>query len=146
MKFDEVQDSGKREEYATGAVRDIQDGKPRFDLIPVEAMNRLAQHYTNGAIKYGDNNWRKGLTDPEWISRCYASALRHLYQYRMDECSEDHLSAVVFNIFCIVTAEENVEKAPIAIQIPGVTTPEWIKKALEDAIPEKIKNEELEEL
>ena len=117
MEFDKVLDTGKREQFDTGAIRDTEDNKPRFDLIPVEALNRLAQHYTNGAKKYGDNNWRKGLP----IERCYSSALRHLYQYKMGDVSEDHLSAVVFNIFCIVTNQET--KSP--------EKSDWIKDAFE---------------
>jgi len=115
MEFDLVHDSGEREEFETGAIRDTEGGKPRFDLIPVEALYRLAQHYSNGAKKYGQDNWRKGLP----IERCYSSALRHLYQYRMGDISEDHLSAVVFNIFCIITSQETITELP-----------EWIKEEL----------------
>ena len=32
-KFDKVADSGKNQEFITGAVRDNQDNKPRPDLI-----------------------------------------------------------------------------------------------------------------
>ena len=32
-KFDKVQDSGKRQDFGTGSVRDTNEGKPRYDLI-----------------------------------------------------------------------------------------------------------------
>lgn len=124
MEFESVQDSGKREQFETGAVRDTQEGKPRFDLIPVEALNRLAKHYANGAKKYGEENWRKGLP----LDRCFSSALRHLYQYKMGDDSEDHLSAVVFNVFCILTNEEVMQEPAtdlmkdIENKLKGVTT------------------------
>jgi hypothetical protein len=104
--YQEVKDSGKRESFGTGAVRDTEEGKPRIDLalkyIPLEALTRITQHYINGAKKYGDHNWRKGIP----ASRCISSAFRHLYQYFMGDRSEDHLSAVVFNIVCILYWEE----------------------------------------
>jgi hypothetical protein len=100
--FTSVKDSGKRESFESGAVRDTQDGKPRYDLIPVRALYRLANHYANGAKKYGDHNWEKGIP----TSRCVASALRHIYSWLLGDCSEDHLSAVLFNIMAIIHFEE----------------------------------------
>jgi hypothetical protein len=100
--FTEVKDSGKREEQGTGAVRDTQDGKPRYDLIPVMALRRLAVHYANGARKYSARNWEKGIPS----SRCYSSALRHLFQYAEGDRSEDHLSAILFNVMAIIHWEE----------------------------------------
>jgi len=97
-RYRKVQDSGKREQYGTGAVRDTDEGKPRYELIPVAALRRVAQHYANGARKYSDRNWEKGIP----ISRCYAGALRHLYAFQEGEADEDHLSAVVFNVLAII--------------------------------------------
>lgn len=36
-----IQDSGERQEFATGAVRDIQKGKGRFDLVPLDVAARI---------------------------------------------------------------------------------------------------------
>jgi hypothetical protein len=57
MKKFIVKDSGKRQEFSTGARRDISTGKGRFDLLPPYAITRLAQHFENGSLKYGDRNW-----------------------------------------------------------------------------------------
>lgn len=104
--YTEVKDSGKRESFGTGAVRDTEEGKPRLDLllkyIPMPCLMRITQHYVNGAKKYGDHNWQKGIP----ASRCISSALRHAWQYLIGDFSEDHLSAVVFNIVCIIYWEE----------------------------------------
>lgn len=101
-KFDSVKDSGQRQSFNTGAVRDTQDGKPRYDLIPATALKRLAIHYANGAKKYGDRNWEKGIP----ASRCLASTMRHLFDWVLGDRSEDHLSAVLFNIMAIIHWEE----------------------------------------
>lgn len=47
-----TKDSGKRQSFDTGMVRDVQDGKPRYDLIPTEGLHRLADLYARGAEKY----------------------------------------------------------------------------------------------
>jgi len=104
--YDSVKDSGAREQFASGAVRDTQDGKPRPDRalmwLPLEALERVSTHYENGAKKYDRDNWRKGIP----ASRCLASAFRHLLQWMRGDRGEDHLSAVVFNVFCIITWEQ----------------------------------------
>lgn len=105
MGFTEVKDSGARQSFDTGAVRDTQDGKPRIDAVlrwlPMEALMRVARHYQNGADKYDEDNYRKGIP----ASRCLSSAARHLFQYIKGDRSEDHLSAVVFNILCVILWE-----------------------------------------
>jgi hypothetical protein len=106
-KFQSVKDSGSRQSFPTGAVRDIEEGKPRIDLIfkyvPMVALMRITQHYVNGAKKYGDHNWQKGIP----ASRCVSSAFRHLYQYFIGDRSEDHLAAVCFNVIAILYWEES---------------------------------------
>jgi len=61
------------QEVKMSAVKDDKE-KPRYDLIPPEAMETLAEVLTYGAKKYEPHNWRKGF---EW-SRLYAALLRHL--------------------------------------------------------------------
>ena len=97
-----TKDSGVREKYDTGAQRDTQDGKPRFDLIPVTALKRLADLYYRGSVKYNEHNWRSGIL----MSRCFSSAFRHLMQFAAGDKDEDHAAAVCFNLFCIMHFEE----------------------------------------
>ena len=97
-----TKDSGSREEFDTGARRDIQEGKPRFDLIPTFALERVADLYARGAEKYGDNNWQKGIT----YTRCLSSLERHLHQFKQRETDEDHLAAVVWNALAIMHYQE----------------------------------------
>jgi hypothetical protein len=106
MKYDKVKDSGKRQEFKTGAVRDLQLGKGRYDLLPTRAIRRLAEHYENGAVKYGDNNWLKGMP----LKRMMDSAMRHLFKALEGQTDEDHLIAAAWNILGIIELQERIEE------------------------------------
>ena len=124
MKFDKVKDSGARQEFATGSVRDTQSGKGRFDLIPTYPMRRLARHYENGAVKYGDRNWEKGQP----LMRYLESAERHLNYLRAGDLSEDHAAAIVWNVFSYMHTLAMVEagKLPKALDNrPTNSDPEY---------------------
>ena len=98
-----TKDSGKRQEYKSGMVRDLQDGKPDFSLIftdmPYEDMpiTRWAALMTRGAEKYGRRNWQVADSLEE-LERFKASALRHMMQWMAGEEDEDHMAAVMFNL------------------------------------------------
>ena len=155
----QIIDSGNRTEFETGAVRDIQQGKGRFDLMPLDAVANLlwayergtpaasgmisgvieyidnfkrngssgsllqavccyaratrkdifelmldvARHFENGALKYGEHNWEKGIP----ISRYIDSALRHLMKDLAGETDEDHAAAFVWNCMCAAWTKEH---------------------------------------
>lgn len=93
-----TKDSGKRIKYDSGFNRDIQEGKPRYDLIPGELLKRLADLYARGAEKYGDDNWQKACTEEEY-NRFKASAWRHFMSWDNNwDTDEDHAIAVIWNI------------------------------------------------
>lgn len=99
-----TKDSGKRESFDSGMVRDTQDDKPRFDLLlPLgvpysdQFLTRVAGLLARGAAKYDERNWEKAEGEAE-LTRFKASALRHLMQYLAGETDEDHMAAVVFNL------------------------------------------------
>lgn len=96
-----IHDSGAREDFGTGAKRDTQEGKGRFDLITPVGLFRLARWYELGAKKYSERNWEKGIP----VSRCVSSAFRHLAKYLAGYKDEDHLAAVVWNVFAIMHFE-----------------------------------------
>lgn len=91
-----IKDSGQRTEFKTGAVRDLQTGKGRFDLIPMATLRALAIHYEKGCLKYGDRNWEKGI----FIHTFLNSAMRHLAQVIDGKDDENHLIAAIWNLFC----------------------------------------------
>ena len=113
MDFDEVKDSGERQEFSTGARRDIQKGKGRFDLLPPRALRRLAKHYENGAVKYGDNNWLKGMP----LSRFLDSAGRHFANVLAGDLDEDHLTAIAWNILGIIELQERIEEGLLPAEL-----------------------------
>lgn len=98
----EIKDSGERETYPGGALRDKNKGEIRYDLLPIECLKRVAYHYTEGAKKYSDNNWKKGIP----TERFEEGAWRHWAKYLLGMKDEDHLSAIIFNIFGIMYNEE----------------------------------------
>lgn len=89
-----IQDSGNRREFETGAVRDIQQGKGRMDLLPWNGIIEVAKHCEKGAIKYGENNIDKGIP----LSSLIDSAMRHLAKFTAGQDDEDHLRAAAWNI------------------------------------------------
>ncbi|KKL05795.1 hypothetical protein LCGC14_2602440 [marine sediment metagenome] len=105
MKYTKVKDSGKRQSFKTGSVRDLSDGKGRYDLLPTRALRRLAEHYENGAKKYGDRNWEKGQP----LSRMLDSAMRHLFKALEGQKDEDHFTACAWNVLGIIEIQERIE-------------------------------------
>lgn len=146
-----ILDSGDRTEFASGAVRDMREGKGRCDLLPLDVIRdiysdhdygdegdsntdaifgaldsfctsgnpeflfdvlsyfdryitwvdmllEVAKHFEEGAKKYGDDNWRKGIP-----VRCYIdSAIRHYLKYLRGDKDEPHDRAFVWNILCCI--------------------------------------------
>lgn len=89
-----IKDSGQRTEYPTGFVRDMHEGKGRFDLLPWGAIWELAKHCEEGAEKYGERNIDKGAPQHSLID----SAMRHLAKYLMGHNDENHLRAALWNV------------------------------------------------
>lgn len=142
-----ILDSGNRREFESGAVRDIQEGKGRCDLMPLDVAAccydakhentvksrilydlylftnsgdedylydildedspyltyedlflEVAKHFEEGAKKYGENNWQKGIP-----VHCYIdSAVRHYLKYLRGDQDEPHDRAFVWNIMCAI--------------------------------------------
>ena len=136
-----IKDSGDRTEFATGAVRDMREGKGRCDLMPLDVVGayledsvimdiahyqstgdveylvnalrdfrfkpypeaytmflEVAKHFEEGAKKYGENNWQKGI--PTW---CYIdSAVRHYLKWQRGDKDEPHDRAVIWNLLCCI--------------------------------------------
>lgn len=142
----EIKDSGNRQEFPTGAVRDIQKGKGRPSLMPLMVVAQLlderlggdtvlqeiayfaergktislyhslarfgvtafgdietmiletSKHFEAGALKYGENNWQKGIP-----VNCYLdSAIRHYLKWRRGDKDEPHDRAFCWNIMCCI--------------------------------------------
>lgn len=98
-----IKDSGKRQEFASGMVRDTTDGKINFLSVFVGPMlKRWAAHLTKGRNKYPDPspgvpNWTLATGEAELV-RARESATRHFFQWLNGDTDEDHASATFFNI------------------------------------------------
>ncbi len=162
-----ILDSGNRRKFESGAVRDIQEGKGRCDLLPLDVVAgymhgdaifyaidmfqnsgdvnclyhclshfewhwgqnvecaedpllqtistnykqatmllEVSKHFEEGAKKYGDNNWRKGIP-----VHCYIdSAVRHYLKFLRGDKDEPHDRAFCWNIMCCIwTCEHHPE-------------------------------------
>ena len=147
-----IQDSGKRREYESGAVRDIQEGKGRCDLMPLDVVAEyltvdgdknpvlmsiyqfqetgdterlfdildffnnqnwendetmlleVSKHFEEGAKKYGENNWQKGIPESSYID----SAVRHYLKWLRGDDDERHDRAFVWNIMCLIWTHEHI--------------------------------------
>lgn len=89
-----IKDSGERTEFSTGAVRDMKDGKGRFDLLPWYGIMEVSKHCEEGAKKYGEHNVDRGIP----LHSLMDSASRHLAKFMSGETDEDHLRAAGWNI------------------------------------------------
>jgi len=117
MEYDAVKDSGERQEWNTGSVRDTRHGKGRYDLLPVYAIKRLAQHFEHGAVKYGDRNWEKGQP----LTRYLDSALRHTFQVLEGETDEDHAAAAMWNMAAFIQTQKWIEDGVLPKELDDLT-------------------------
>jgi hypothetical protein len=89
-----------RKTFPGGAIRDPLE-EERFDLISPIGMIRLAHVAGEGAIKYGEDNWRKGLPNSNLVNH----AFRHLVAYISGDRQEDHLAKVAWGVFAVMENE-----------------------------------------
>ena len=138
--YTSVAESGRgRKKYATGAVRDPQTGKGRFDLLSPFAEERQARHMENGARKYHDRNWEKGIP----FSRCLDSAKRHINAYvkfrllGKAEMAEDHLAAAVWNLQAIQHFEVMIEEGLLPPELDDLPNSPYKRKQQKKRKPAK---------
>ena len=112
----EVKDSGARQEYDSGFVRDTEDGKLDYTLLFDGPMaERIAAHLTKGSEKYGPRNWALACTLPE-AQRFRRSAARHFKQWLGGETDEDHAAAATFNMFAAEHVFAVMRREPEALE------------------------------
>ncbi len=83
--------------------RKYDTSKPRMDLLPFDALEKVAAVLAFGAAKYGDNNWR--LVEP--VSRYEAAMLRHYAAHQRGEeidpeSGQSHLAHMATNALFIL--------------------------------------------
>ncbi|UPU15984.1 purine trans deoxyribosylase [Stenotrophomonas virus Jojan60] len=97
-----IQEGEVRSVSSTGAEKGTKI--ERFDLLPTQALAKIARHFGVGAAKYAPNNWRKGY---EW-SKSYAALQRHLHAFwggedYDEETGSPHLAAAGFHVLTLLT-------------------------------------------
>jgi len=65
-------------------------GKLRWDLLPVEALEEVVRVFTAGAAKYGDRNWENGIV----FSRNLAASRRHEAAFLKGELRDQETSTI----------------------------------------------------
>lgn len=111
--FNQVKDSGARQEFETGSVRDTQDGKGDYSLLPFIALSRVTIHFQNGSKKYNPHNWRKGQP----LSRYFSSGMRHAVKWFMGMKDEDHLAAAIWNFMCALETEDAIRRGVLPAEL-----------------------------
>ena len=96
MKYKTL-DSGKKKNFKSGMVRNLDEDKPMYVLCYRPMFKRWAELMTRGAKLYGKNNWMLADGEEE-LERFKDSALRHMIQWLEGEQDEDHAAACYFNI------------------------------------------------
>ena len=94
-----INDSGERTQFFDKdgneiGVRDLHEGKGRFDLLPWPAIWEVAKHSENGAKKYGEHNVDKGIP----VSSLFDSGIRHAMKWWLGWDDEPHLTAACWNL------------------------------------------------
>jgi hypothetical protein len=100
-------DSGAREVKPSGFMREPRDpSKPNYvpiltarglGIVPAELIQRIAEHYYQGGLKYEPDNWKRG-TDPESLERNRVSAAGHFADWLNGKTDEDHAIAALWNM------------------------------------------------
>ena len=104
-----TKDSGKRAKFKSGMNRDLQEGKPRYDLIDRTYLKDWAELMARGAEKYGENNWKLACSEEE-LSRFKASAFRHFMAWINGDTDEAHHVAVAFNISAAEYVKDKLDR------------------------------------
>lgn len=88
-------------------------GKDRWELLPINQIQKVVKVLTDGAKRYGDNGWRS-VDNPQ--ERFYAAMMRHLYAWRTGdkidkESGFNHMIHVICNAIFLAEFDESNENA-----------------------------------
>lgn len=89
-----TQDGDGHVRYSTGATRTADAELVRYDLISPIGLEAVARACAEGAAKYGDYNWERGMPASDLLNH----AIRHIYHFQSGDRSEDHLGHAAWNI------------------------------------------------
>lgn len=98
----------------------LDEGKTQWHLLPWDAMEEVAQIFTEGATKYSPRNWENGM---DW-SRPWDALLRHLTaMWRGEDKATDsnrlHMAHVAANALFLTAYMLREEHAKYDNRPPG---------------------------
>ena len=104
---------------ATTDSKKYDQGKLRWDLLPLNLIEKVVEIYTFGAEKYGPNTWQN-LEDG--YNRYKAAMFRHLMEFEKgnvidDESGKEHLAHMVWNAIAMLCVSQIVDKKQVIPQI-----------------------------
>lgn len=96
----------------TSRKNDFLDNKRRWDLLPLDLIEKVVDVYTAGAKKYGDHNW-ENLENG--YNRYKAALFRHLLEYEKgnvidEDTGCEHLAQVVWNALALLYFSHKSDK------------------------------------
>ena len=103
----ELKEQGMKEQagdtvkFKTGAVRSSDAEATRYDLVSPIGLEAVAKTCAEGAAKYSDFNWEKGMPVHDLLNH----AIRHIYQYLAGDRSEDHLPHAAWGLLAAIHSD-----------------------------------------
>ena len=104
-KYMETKDVAYLEKCLKSALNIELHRKNRVISDEYEFLMDLAKHFEQGALKYDDDNWRKGLPVKSFID----SACRHYCKHKLGHTDEPHFIAFTWNIICAIWTIKNIK-------------------------------------
>lgn len=77
-----------------------------YDNSRINMILDVSIHYEEGAKKYGEYNWQKGIPVQSYID----SATRHYLKHLRGDDDENHLRAFVWNVLCCIWTVKHKEE------------------------------------
>lgn len=87
----------------------VLDKEQKYESVEESKANMLLEvsvHFEEGAKKYGENNWQKGIPVQSYID----SAVRHYLKHLRGDKDENHKRAFVWNILCLIWTVKHKEE------------------------------------
>ena len=111
---------GETVQFSTGAVRSADAEATRYDLISPIGLEAVARTCAEGAARYGDWNWEKGMPVHDLLNH----ALRHINLYLAGDRSEPHLPHAAWGLLAAIHSEALWPHLNVnTLRGPGCTPP-----------------------
>ena len=94
--------AGTTAKFGTGAVRSDTFEQFRYDLVSPIGLREVARACAEGAAKYSDYNWERGMPVHDLLNH----AIAHVYQYLAGDRGEAHLGHAAWNLLAAIHSEE----------------------------------------